>query len=133
MITTIRKLLSSPDWQQAEDTIGIIDPQDMTGTLTLVGNILKWLAPRPVTVTAAAPDQVRVRWDSHRLADRNQPKVPDDRNDQMRYLKGLVRSTLDRTGVVHHCDPVLLVADDGVVIALFGDGRTGIVIREAAR
>ena len=103
-------------------------PQDMAEALELADAILASLRPGPELVSAADPDSTPVTWDSENWRDRDRNLDPA-RADKMRVICGRVRREAARMGVLHQLPQLLLAADDGAVVELFGDGglgRTGI-------
>jgi hypothetical protein len=102
----------------------------MTGALRLAGEILAEMQPGPELVTAADPDTTAVRWDTGRLNPGAEQNLPGYRADKMHIICGMVRDRARGIGVLHQLPQILLTADDGAVIELFGTyscGRTGIL------
>jgi hypothetical protein len=102
-------------------------PQGVPGALRVVNVILAALDPGPEQVRAADPGSMPVRWDTSGWRDQDR-NLPGHRADKMRHICGLVRGSARDLGVLHQLPQLLLVADDGAVIELFGGygtGRTG--------
>ncbi|MGH3160235.1 MAG: hypothetical protein ACRDNF_27185, partial [Streptosporangiaceae bacterium] len=105
------------------------DPPDMAGSLAVAETILAGLRPGPENVRAADPAATAVRWDASGWRDPGRTlNLPESRADKMRHICHLVRREAVRGDVLHRLPQLLLVADDGAVIELFGD-RTGTLDR----
>lgn len=78
----------------------------------------------PERIIAVDPAEAAVDWDT---------ELDPARHDKMRQVWHAVRKELRALGVLHKLPQVLLVADDGACIEVFGGLRTGtaVVIPEA--
>jgi hypothetical protein len=73
----------------------------------------------PERITAIDPAEASTDWET----------LPDQaRADKMRQIWHAVRSELRELHVLHKLPQVLLVADDGACIELFGGHRTGTAV-----
>ena len=85
---------------------------EMDAVLNVVAQALLKVGPAPEAVIAADPRTVTVDWEAH----------PDAvRRDKMRVIRAETRIWLDVVHVLARLPQVLLIADDGAVIGLYGD------------
>jgi hypothetical protein len=87
--------------------------EEMGAVLTVVTQALARVGPAPETVIAADPRTVTVDWDTS----------PDAaRRDKMRVILNETRTWLSAVHVLARLPQVLLIADDGAAIELYGGG-----------
>lgn len=100
------------------------DTYTAEAAVALVGTAIKALQVGPETVIAADPASATVDWDMY--------PVPA-RRSKMFHVRAAVMSEL--AGVIHQLPQVYLVAEDGVVVTLFGTeyGRLVMLTGVAAR
>jgi hypothetical protein len=87
-------------------TAGIITAAE---AVTLVNGVIEELAVGPERVMAADPARVAVDWDAH---------VSGARYSKVMAVRTAIRVEMNR--YLHQMPQVLLVAEDGVVTAIFG-------------
>lgn len=106
-------------------------PEDVAGALLIVEGILRDLRPGPEQITAADPDAFQVRWDRGDLRGRV-ADLPGARRDKMLAIHAVVRRAAVQLRLLHQLPQVLLMAEDGAVVEMFGEFRTGLVTGLAA-
>lgn len=85
---------------------------EMDAVLNVVAQALAKVGPAPEAVIAVDPRTVTVDWEA---------SVTAARRDKMRVIRGDVRGLLAAVHVLARLPQVLLIADDGAAIGLYGD------------
>jgi hypothetical protein len=93
-------------------------PHDMAAALSQAEALLASIQPWPETVRAADPAVTEVRWDTGRAHDGRD--LDPARVTKMRIICRRFRQEAVAAGVLHQMPQILLIADDGAVIRLFG-------------
>jgi hypothetical protein len=86
---------------------------EMDAVLDIVAQALAKVGPGPEAVIAADPRTVTVDWEA---------SVTAARRDKMGVIRSEVRGWLDAVHVLARLPQVLLIADDGTTIELYGGG-----------
>lgn len=90
----------------------------ITTALHLVNGAIIEAGAGPEPVSAVDPATASVNWDAI---------LAPARDDKMRVIRLAVRGCLRCAAVLHQLPQILLVADDGACIELFGGSRTGTI------
>lgn len=86
---------------------------EMDAVLNVVAQALAKVRPAPEAVIAADPRTVTVDWDACTDA---------ARRDKMRVIRSETRIWLDAVHILARLPQVLLIAEDGAAIELYGGG-----------
>lgn len=93
-------------------------PRDMAAALSHAEALLASIQPWPETVRAADPAVTEVRWDTGLARDGRD--LDPARVHKMRIIRRRFIQEAVAVGVLHQMPQILLIADDGAVIRLFG-------------
>jgi hypothetical protein len=97
-----------------------VDNDIILKAFDIVSDALIEAAPAPEDITVANPASVPVDWDA---------EIDPARRDKTQVIRHAVRGELRFSGVLHQLPQLLLIADGGACIELFGGLRTGTASR----